>query len=251
MVARAERRSVNSRENATKKVLGIVSVNEIKEFLMDSVNLPDPIDYGEHKSHFERWLRRWQRLFTFRKEEEVETKVTLEDLLDGTAEAEENAKDVDRPKLLSIPISAEQLALFAPIVRTTLRRLWTEPDSRQRDWYFYRLRDAHRQMVRHLEGWQEDATWGGPRTVQRLMDYALQEVPTISAFEAAMYWLQLNHTLMLHCGNPMCDTPYFLRPEKTKRQKYCSPECADPARREAKLRWWNRSPNSPKNRGKV
>ena len=60
----------------------------------------------------------------------------------------------------------------------------------------YRLRDAYRQMVRHLEGWQEEPMWGGTKTVQRVLDSALQEVPGVSPFEAAMYWLQVNPKLM-------------------------------------------------------
>jgi hypothetical protein len=188
---------------------------------VECANLPNPIDYPEHRPNFERWLRRCQRLFTF-----------LE-------EGEEGGKWHSRQ------VPREQLELFAPIVRTTLCRLWGEQDARQRDWYCYRLRDAHRQMVRHLEGWGEDPIWGGADTVKRLMDYALQDVPRACPFEAAIYWLQLNHTLMLHCGGPMCEAPYFFRTER--RQKFCSPECADPARREAKLKWWNESPNSPKN----
>lgn len=72
-----------------------------------------------------------------------------------------------------------------------------------------------------------------------------EDVPRVCPFEAALYWLQNNQRLMLCCGGPTCAAPYFLRTEKG--QKFCSPECADPARREAKLRWWNESPNSPKN----
>lgn len=222
MSARAKHDSTNSPENATNKVLGALTDEEIKTFLMECANLPNPIDYPEHRPHFERWLRKWRRLFTFQIEDE-----------DG----ERQTSQVPR----------EQLELFAPIVRTTLCRLWGEQDARQRDWYCYRLRDAHRQMIRHLEGWGEKHIWGGPDTVKRLMDYALQDVPRICPFEAAIYWLQLNHALMIHCGGPLCGTPYFFRTER--RQKFCSPECADPARRKAKLKWWNESPNSPKNQG--
>ena len=70
----------------------------------------------------------------------------------------------------------------------------------------------------------------------------LEDVPRISPFEAAVYWLQINQKLMVYCEGPVCPAPYFFRAEKG--QKYCSPECADPARREAKLKWWN------ENRGK-
>jgi hypothetical protein len=184
------------------------------------VNLPNPIDYPDNEAAFGRWLRRWQHFFVFR----------------------ENGSE---PKARQVP--EEALRLFAPIVRTTLNRLWAEHDARQRDWYYYRLRDAHRLMIRHLEGWDEAAIWGDGDTIKRLLDYSLQEVPALSPFEATLYWAQTNQRLMLYCASPTCAAPYFFRSEKG--QKFCSPECADPARREAKLRWWNKSPNSPKNRG--
>jgi hypothetical protein len=232
MDARAKHDSANSPGNATNRVLGILTVAEIKAFLMDCANLPNPIDYPDHRPHFERWLKRWQRLFRYKAEVEVQV------------DAEDRTED-SYAKWEPVQVPREQLELFAPIVRTTLCRVWGERDARQRDWYCYRLRDAHRQMVRRLEGWKKNAIWGGSKTAIRLTDYSLQDVPGICPFEAAIYWLQLNHTLMLYCGGPSCEAPYFFRTER--RQKFCSPECADPARREAKLKWWNESPNSPKN----
>lgn len=207
----------NSPEKAADQVLGMLSVERIRGFLEDCVNLPNPIDYPEDAGHFERWLKRWQRLFTYRVEVEDE--------------------DGEGATLKMQTVAREELVLFAPIVRTTLCRLWREQDARQRDWYCYRLRDAHRLMVRHLEGWGESTVWGGKKTVQRLLDYALQDAPAISPFEAAIYWAQTNQKLMLYCGNPTCATPYFFRAEKG--QKFCSPNCADPARKESKLKWWN------------
>lgn len=38
------------------------------------------------------------------------------------------------------------------------------------------------------------------------------------------------------CANKDCRHPYFLRERKT--QRYCSEDCAEPAQRESKLRWW-------------
>jgi hypothetical protein len=241
-----KQQKTNSRRNLANNVLGVLSEEEIKRFLMDSVNLPWSVTYPDHRAHFERWLKRWQRLFTYL----CETKPqydgpSLKDILEGNAEPPEREYPLSPPKEEwdAVQVPREELELFAPVVRTTLCRLWKERDARQRDWYCYRLRDAHRQMVRHLEGWHENPIWGGVKTPEKLLDYALQEVPRISPFEAAIYWLQLNPGLMLHCGNPLCEAPYFFRAENAKKQTYCSPECADPARREAKLKWWkaNRS----------
>lgn len=245
-----------SRQNPGNNVLGALQVAEIKKFLLDSVNLPWSVTYPDHRAHFERWLTRWQRLFTYMREvKQPYDGPSLKDILDGNAEPLEREYPTSPPEgdaeprepeytvspaqWETVQVPREQLELFAPVVRTTLCRLWVERDARQRDWYCYRLRDAHRQMVRNLEGWRESTLWGDVKTPERLLDYALQDVPPVSPFEAAIYWLQLNFPLMLHCGNPLCEAPYFFRPVKSKRQTYCSPECGDPARREARLKWWN------------
>jgi hypothetical protein len=247
---------MNSPEKVVDQVLG-TSVTVIKDFLMECVNLPDPLativpiantpyaNFSDDSPHFDRWLRKWQRLFTFQTKGEDGEWRTME-------------------------LPREQLKLFAPVVRLALRRIWVEQDARQRDWYFYRLRDAYHHMVVRAENpYIVDATDG--QAMARLEQTSLarrdnmqqkarlfrewmgadlfEDVPRICPFEAALYWLQTNQRLMLRCGGPMCPAPYFFRTEKG--QKFCSPECADPARRDAKLRWWNESPNSPKNRGKM
>lgn len=239
---------LNSPEKPAHLVLGIMSVRDIKNFLMDCLNLPDPISRPAHRPHFERWLKRWQRLFTLRSESE-----------NGGWESK--------------PIAREQLERFAPKVWSALRRIWYEKDPRQRDWYFYRLRDEYHHMIvraenpnlidltdrnavnRLLDLERQSHARGGDATQRRRFfetwavgTHLLEEVPTICPFEAAVYWLQVHQRLMVYCEGPVCPAPYFFRIEKG--QKFCSPDCAGPARREAKLRWWNQSPNSPKNRAK-
>jgi hypothetical protein len=235
---------MNSPKKAAHQVLGIWPEDDSKKFVMECVNLPDPIDYPPYRPHFERWLRRWQRLFTFQSEGE-----------DG--------------KWRTLEIPRERLERFVPKVQTALRRVWVEQDARQRDWYFYRLRDAYHRMIALAENpgllditdrnavnrllqLERDSRARGDDPGQRARFFQtrmavdeFESVPRICPFEAAVYWLQTNQRLMLRCGGPMCAAPYFFRTEKG--QKFCSPECADPARREAKLRWWNQSPNSPKN----
>ena len=239
---------MNSPEKATHQVLG-TSVEVIKDFLLDSVNLPDPIDTPHaigteptanivtDRSQFERWLRRWRRILAFKSQSE------------------------------SALIPSEQLELFAPIVRAALRRIWVEQDPRRRDWYLYRLRDDyHRMIVRaedldivtvtegqRMEQLEQTSRARGDNPEQKARFFRewmgadlVEDVPRICPFEAALYWLQNNQRLMLRCRGSMCAAPYFFRTEKG--QRFCSPECADPARREAKLRWWNESPNSPKNK---
>ena len=241
MNATQKRDSMNSHTKRADNVLGAISMADTKAFLTHTANLPWALTYPHYRSDFEYWLKRWQKLFAYTKEVVPQYDgPSLEETLNGDVELyRESDSSENQTKWEMVQVPRKQLELFAAVVSTTLRRLWVEKDSRQRDWYCYRLRDVHRQMVRHLEGWEERPIWGGPDTPVRLTDYVLQEVPRVSPFEAAIYWLQLNYILMLHCANPLCDTPYFLRPAKSKRQDYCSPECADPARKAAKLKWWN------------
>src|SRR6266852_3917770 len=53
---------------------------------------------------------------------------------------------------------------------------------------------------------------------------------------------------LAYCHNPDCAAPFFFG--KRKDQQYCSDECAAPAKREAKLRWW-RENRAGKDPGKV
>jgi hypothetical protein len=236
-----------SPQKATDQVLGAFSVEESNKFLLECLNLPTPIDYPEHRPHFERWLRRWQKLFTFHVEEDGKWRTKL--------------------------ITREQLERFAPNVRTALRRIWDERDTRQRDWYFYRIRDEYNRMILRAENpdlldlTEANAVQGlleleresrarsdDPSQRVRFLETRaagadiLDDVPRICPFEAAVYWLQVNQKLMVYCEGPTCAAPYFFREEKG--QKYCSPECADPARREAKLRWWNENKKNPGKRSR-
>ena len=225
---------VKSSTKTQLDVLGGFSPVKFRRFLVDSANLPNPIDYPGHRSQFERWLSDWGRFFTFKVEIEIKSKVR-----DGQTRISSGWK--------STPVPRENLAVLAPVVRTTLNRLWVETEARQRDWYIYRLRDAHRQMVRQLEDWGEMAMaeWGKGNTISQLTDYVLQQIPEHSFFESAMCWLQRHQNLLRMCRGVGCDAPYFLR--TGRRHVYCKP-CANIARRRAKLHWWNNSPNSPRNR---
>jgi hypothetical protein len=40
------------------------------------------------------------------------------------------------------------------------------------------------------------------------------------------------------CRNPRCPAPYFFI--RRRDQRYCSADCAGPAKKEAKLRWWHK-----------
>lgn len=208
-----------SRQGEDHRVLGVITPLQIESVLLGSVNLPNPIDYPDNRPEFERWFERWKWMFTFRGEDQY-----------------------GKSKALEMP--REQLEIFAPAFRTTLRRLWQEQDLRQRDWYLYRLRDIYHQLILTLEN-PGSFEYGSKEStlLRRLTDRLFQDVPRVSPFEAAIFWLQANQSRMLYCQNPMCETPYFFRTKKG--QKFCSPECANPVRKESKRRWW------VENRGKT
>lgn len=227
MVQRAQYETAGDRKSPAisgPSVLVKMTDKRIREFIGDTANLPNPLDYSDHAPQFGRWYARWGGLFTYRAEVKGARKSVYEERV--------------------VPV--EDCGYFAAITRTSLNRMWSERGVSQYEWYCYRLRDAHRQMIRHLEGWGEVVKWGGPKTPARFTDYDLTDAPPPSPFEAVALWLQKNRSSLMVCASPTCPAPYALRSEKA--QKHCSPECADVARKAAKLRWWNESPNSPKNR---
>ena len=197
-------------ESQPERLGATKDAERFERFLLDTVNLPNPIDYGEEgKLGFARWCNLWGNKMTYR--------------------ANDGRKSI-APR--------EDLATLAPVVRTTLRRMWSEADTRQRDWYCFRLRDVYSLMVRHLEGWQPDVRWDLRKgRVAQLTDYAVQDAPALSFFEESIVWAQGLSKRMLTCANPDCSLPYFFRTDKGKGQKY-RPECANAARRASKLKWW-------------
>jgi hypothetical protein len=62
--------------------------------------------------------------------------------------------------------------------------------------------------------------------------------PNASSLPKVLVWACLMHAEHLGvCRNLECPTPYFIASRKD--QRYCSQECAWPAKREAKLKWWH------------
>jgi len=51
-----------------------------------------------------------------------------------------------------------------------------------------------------------------------------------------LYALKHSH-LLRFCANPTCKEPFFVA--RRGSQIYCGSECAKPAQKEAKLKWWN------------
>jgi hypothetical protein len=132
-------------------------------------------------------------------------------------------------------------------IRHLLRRAWVAPDRRHRDWYLFHLRKQFHQWKSQSEWWSVHPPvhpdWATGEEAKGLLEREA-EPPEITHFEAAVFYLQTSVAERAkYCGGPHCPAPYFVA---TKRwQKYCTEECAGPALRESKRRWWteNRAKN--------
>jgi hypothetical protein len=128
----------------------------------------------------------------------------------------------------------EGLKLLVGNVQHFLRLAWDAPDSREREWNLFMARFVYVQ-----------AEIGTGPFGQMFAKLTFPLLPDKTPFEGAMFYLTRMTHRMQRCPGS-CPAPYFLKTKKG--QKFCSPECADPSRRESKLRWYHDSPNSPKNR---
>lgn len=103
-----------------------------------------------------------------------------------------------------------------------LRLAWIESDARVIEWKIFELRQhfwlrTTRDFERHFN--RED------------------EVPPLTCFEQAMFYFLRNGDLAKVCKNESCPAPYYFAIRRS--QKFCTDVCAGPAKRAAKLRWWN------------
>lgn len=121
------------------------------------------------------------------------------------------------------PENAAELKLLLFLSRC-VRKAWTAPDVRTRDWRMFGLRAQLFSIYLDLDDPWPDSP------------------PPMVALEQALWYLQAQGRRAKCCGNEYCSAPYFFATRKN--QKFCCDECAIPAKREAKLRWWN------ENRGK-
>jgi hypothetical protein len=122
-----------------------------------------------------------------------------------------------------------------------LQQGWDGATQREREWFF---QDAE-SFSRHLTAKDVDkGLWGTSHESPKSPDYVygvtyhfIKPPAQPSPLEAVFHYLWQHMEHALHCANPECPAPYFFATKKN--QKYCSPECAEPARRASKLRWWN------------
>jgi hypothetical protein len=84
-----------------------------------------------------------------------------------------------------------------------------------------------------------------------LVDWENRRVkPDVRRLPIVLVWgcLQFADGLA-YCHNPECAAPFYIR--KRNDQQYCSGECAAPAKREAKRRWWKANRTGGRDPGKL
>lgn len=110
----------------------------------------------------------------------------------------------------------------------------------------FKLRDIHQRVARegiYRKNYLEEFR---PPVIGEFLFGREESVPEITTLEAAVVYLQdWIGDKAKHCSGPTCPAPYFIATKKW--QKFCSPQCAEPAQRECKRQWWRE--NRAKDRG--
>ncbi len=138
----------------------------------------------------------------------------------------ERFHDRDQSNWLRAAWSAQEAAFIREDIHPEAREAF---DDRAREWIIdIQLRN------RFWEDWiNGDARWRTPlySLVQRRF------YPPPYRFEQAMTYLKRNLHLIKICLNRKCAEPYFWAAKPNR--LYCSDQCAAPAKKAAKLKWWN------------
>lgn len=129
-------------------------------------------------------------------------------------------------------------AIGHPWLRDMLRRAWDTGNIREREWICFRFRDAYASMVRRIPMSAEER-----RTEDLRADVAGPRygAPPVNPIEAAIFHFQHSRKAR-RCRNIDCAEPYFFASKKG--QEFCCRDCALPAQRAAKRKWWNENRKS-------
>lgn len=119
--------------------------------------------------------------------------------------------------------------LWVITLKLMLNDIWTEPDSRQKEWEVFVFRYA-------LYKWADRALTTDDLFKILSAPSKRFRVPPPTPFEQALTYLVKAGDRARYCANPECPAPYFF--VKRKNQRYCSEICAAPAQRELKRKWW-------------
>jgi hypothetical protein len=113
-------------------------------------------------------------------------------------------------------------------IQNWVRSLWQCRDERTRLWLAFPLLFAYK-----TQGYLAPSP-SIDDFIERFIVY--DPLPKSSKFECAIRYLVEKGKLARVCANEECPARYFFASRQT--QRYCSPKCAGPGKRDAKRRWW-------------
>jgi hypothetical protein len=110
------------------------------------------------------------------------------------------------------------------VLRQAVRTIWQAPDRRTKEWRIFRL--------------VEETVLGDtyPSGGEFGVLGKIAPLPPPSLFEQACDHLRDHCHRLTQCNNPACPSPFFFA--RRLSQRFCSEDCALPAQREIKRRWW-------------
>ena len=195
------------------QTLARFSPRQLERFLVELANLQVDIDAAR------RFRERFAAFVPPHDEE------WLAELLDKNKEFAEQVFRLSNV----VPLEEMEESAWVVTLKSILNDLWTEPDSRQKEWGVFAFRYA-------LYKWG-DRNLAGESLFKILYEPSKRfRVPPPTPFEQALTYLVKAGDRARYCANPECPAPYFF--VKRKNQRYCSEICAAPAQRELKRKWW-------------
>jgi hypothetical protein len=142
------------------------------------------------------------------------------------------------------------------LMRELLRKLWRTRDARYADWYVFKFRDQAQKMGERIRLVRSGSGFSPlplviPATLQEVKWMIEHSDPSeLTPLEIVGQYLSNIEKWMRVCSNPECVSPFYIA--RKRASKYCSADCALPAQRASKLRWWreNRREKPRKSKGK-
>jgi hypothetical protein len=200
---------MNSSKHIATETLAALPVSEIRRFLLRLANLRD----DERPEQFlARFVRLWPVPGRF-------TAPLISDNILRTPGAKPESEQINAllHKHWLLPL------------RDGVRSIWSASNARTKHWGVFRILDEI--------CFQEDvtSTYGWP-FLQHPGKVVVMPAPT--NFEQILMYLIRPDVHTHFCENAECPAPYFFAFRRSR--KYCSEDCAAPAQREFKRRWWNR-----------
>lgn len=200
-----------------RQYLAAISNLRAKKFLLDLANLSDEslndpkrgLVTAFEKRYSDILPLKWQFFAMKEKAEEASRTARVGSLLWATGG---NAVFVDTDAL-----------------REAVRAIWVAPDNRTKEWGVFRLIDA----AQISETNPPPDTW--PATFN-IKFGCVAPIPPPTPFEHCMRYLLGQGSRAAVCQHAGCPGHYFFASRKN--QKFCSPECALPAQRAFKRKWW-------------